>query len=138
MIIPETIVCDHGKVFISHNFRASCRFLGVTLQPTHKASPFEKSVIEKTLGSVSTLFAQFVAGYTGRWVDRRGQRLEDGPLWSLPELQELLDEWIVAVWQNRPHDALRDPSAPKRTYSPNEEYAMLLESCGYVPAPVER
>lgn len=27
VIVPETIVCDHGKVFISHNFRASCRFL---------------------------------------------------------------------------------------------------------------
>ncbi|WP_455681005.1 integrase [Streptomyces huasconensis] len=136
VIVPETIVCDHGKVFTSHNFRASCRFLGVTLQPTHKASPFEKGVIEKTLGSVATLFAQFVAGYTGRSVDRRGRHLEDGPLWSLPELQELLDEWIVAVWQNRPHDALRDPSAPKRAFSPNEKYAMLLESCGYVPAPL--
>lgn len=136
VIVPETIVCDHGKVFISHNFRASCRFLGVTLQPTHKASPFEKGVIEKTLGSVATLFAQFVAGYTGRSVDRRGRHLEDGPLWSLPELQELLDEWIIAVWQNRPHDALRDPDAPKRAFSPNEKYAMLLDSCGYVPAPL--
>ncbi|MFI0108028.1 Mu transposase C-terminal domain-containing protein [Streptomyces parvus] len=136
VIVPETIVCDHGKVFVSHNFRASCRFLGVTLQPTHKASPFEKGVIEKTLGSVATLFAQFVAGYTGRSVDRRGRHLEDGPLWSLPELQELLDEWIVAVWQTRPHDALRDPDAPKRAFSPNEKYTMLLESCGYVPAPL--
>ncbi|MER7408092.1 Mu transposase C-terminal domain-containing protein [Streptomyces sp. NPDC000070] len=136
VIVPETIVCDHGKVFVSHNFRASCRFLGITLQPTHKASPFEKGVIEKTLGSVATLFAQFVVGYTGRSVDRRGRGLEDGPLWSLSELQELLDEWIVAVWQNRPHDALRDPDAPKRAFSPNEKYAMLLESCGYVPSPL--
>ena len=136
VIVPDTIVCDHGKVFISNNFRASCRYLGITLQPTHKASPFEKGAIEKTLGSVATLFAQFVAGYTGRSVDRRGRGLENGPLWSLPELQSLLDEWIVAVWQNRPHDALRDPDSPKRAFSPNEKYATLLESCGYVPAPL--
>jgi putative transposase len=136
VIVPDTIVCDHGKVFISNNFRASCRYLGITLQPTHKASPFEKGAIEKTLGSVATLFAQFVAGYTGRSVDRRGRGLENGPLWSLPELQGLLDEWIVAVWQNRPHDALRDPDSPKRAFSPNEKYATLLESCGYVPAPL--
>ncbi|MYS57150.1 DDE-type integrase/transposase/recombinase [Streptomyces sp. SID6013] len=136
VIVPETIVCDHGKVFLSQNFRASCRFLGVSLQPTHKASPFEKGVIEKTLGSVATLFAQFVAGYTGRSVERRGRHLENGPLWSLPELQDLLDEWIVTIWQNRPHDSLRDPTAPKRPFSPNEKYAMLLESCGYVPAPL--
>ncbi|MGA5115364.1 Mu transposase C-terminal domain-containing protein [Streptomyces pseudogriseolus] len=83
---------------------------------------------------MATLFAQFVAGYTGRSVDRRGRGLENGPLWSLPELQGLLDEWIV-IWQNRPHDALRDPDSPKRAFTPNEKYAMLLESCGYVPAP---
>ncbi len=136
VIVPDTIVCDHGKVFISNNFRASCRYLGISLQPTHKASPFEKGAIEKTLGSVATLFAQFVAGYTGRSVDRRGRGLENGPLWSLPELQSLLEEWTVAVWQNRPHDALRDPDSPKRAFSPNEKYATLLESCGYVPAPL--
>ncbi|WP_309147847.1 Mu transposase C-terminal domain-containing protein [Streptomyces sp. NTH33] len=48
--------------------------------------------------------------------------------------QGLLDEWIV-IWQNRPHDALRDPDSPKRAFTPNEKYATLLESCGYVPAP---
>ncbi|HXT44554.1 MAG TPA: hypothetical protein VN748_10615 [Pseudonocardiaceae bacterium] len=35
VIVPETIVCDHGKVFVSHNFRASCRFLGINFQPAH-------------------------------------------------------------------------------------------------------
>jgi putative transposase len=33
VIVPETIVCDHGSVFISHAFRASCRYLGINLQP---------------------------------------------------------------------------------------------------------
>ncbi|MFR9797589.1 Mu transposase C-terminal domain-containing protein [Streptomyces sp. MS06] len=136
VIVPETIVCDHGKVFISHNFRASCRYLGINLQPTHKASPFEKGTVETTLGSVATLFAQFAAGYTGSTTDRRGRKLEDGPLWSLPELQNLLDEWITACWQTRPHDALRDPDAPRRAFSPNEKYATLLESCGYIPVPL--
>lgn len=136
VILPETIVCDHGKVFISQNFRASCRFLGINLQPAHKATPTDKGTIERTLGSVATLFAQFTAGYTGSTTDRRGRQLELGPLWSLPELQDLLDEWIVAVWQNRPHDGLRDPDAPKRAFTPNEKYAALIESAGYVPVPL--
>ncbi|MEU8549059.1 Mu transposase C-terminal domain-containing protein [Streptomyces roseoverticillatus] len=136
VIVPETIVCDHGKVFISNNFRASCRYLGINLQPAHKATPTDKGTIEKTLGSVATLFAQFVAGYTGSNPDRRGRRLEYGQLWSLPELQSLLDEWIIAVWQTRTHDALRDPDAPRRAFSPNEKYATLLQSCGYVPVPL--
>jgi hypothetical protein len=136
VIVPETIVCDHGKVFVSRNFRASCRYLGINLQPAHKATPTDKGTIEKTLGSVATLFAQFVVGYTGSTTDRRGRKLEDGPLWTLPELQNLLDEWVIAIWQTRPHDGLRDPQAPRRAFSPNEKYAMLLQSCGYVPAPL--
>jgi len=35
VIIPETIVVDQGKVFISRNFRASCNFLGINFQPVH-------------------------------------------------------------------------------------------------------
>jgi putative transposase len=69
VIVPEMIVCDHGKVFISHNFRASCRFLEIDFQPTHKASPFQKGHVEKMLDSVGTLFAQFVSGFTGRSTD---------------------------------------------------------------------
>ncbi|WP_018571182.1 Mu transposase C-terminal domain-containing protein [Streptomyces sp. PsTaAH-124] len=133
VIVPEVIVCDHGKVFVSHNFRASCRFLEIDFQPTHKGSPFEKGHIEKTLGSVATMFAQFLPGYTGRNTDHRGRHPEEENLWSLPELQDLLDEWIVAKWQNRPHDGLRDPGHPGRLFTPNQKYAALVEACGYVP-----
>ncbi|MGW4684838.1 Mu transposase C-terminal domain-containing protein [Streptomyces sp. NPDC004244] len=136
VIVPETIVCDHGSVFISRNFKSSCRFLEIEFQPTHKGSPFEKGHIEKTLGSVATLFAQFLPGYTGRSSDHRGRHLERERLWSLLELQGLLDDWIVAKWQNRKHDGLRDPSHPGRLFTPNEKYATLVEACGYVPVPL--
>ncbi len=92
-----------------------------------------KPHIERTLGSVASLFAQFVSGYLGRSVEYRGRRAGKEPLWSLMELQGLLDEWIVASWQNRPHDGLRDPSAPGRAFTPNEKYAALVEAAGYVP-----
>ncbi|MFE7117062.1 Mu transposase C-terminal domain-containing protein [Streptomyces sp. NPDC057654] len=133
VIVPEVIVCDHGKAFISHNFRASCRFLEIDFQPTHKGSPFEKGHIEKMLGSVATMFVQFLPGYTGRNTDRRGRHPEKENVWSLPELQDLLDEWVVAKWQNRPHDGLRDPDHPGRLFTPNQKYAALVESSGYVP-----
>jgi hypothetical protein len=133
VIIPETIVVDQGKVFISGNFRASCNFLGINLQPVHDASGWEKGHIERMLGSVGTLFAQFVAGYTGFNVERRGRHVEQQAVWSLPELQDLLDEWIVSAWQNRPHDGLRDPAHPARMFSPNQKYAALVETAGYVP-----
>jgi hypothetical protein len=133
VIIPDTIVIDHGKVFISRNFRASCAYLGISLQPARKATGTDKPHIERTLGSLASLFAQFVAGYTGRSPEYRGRGGGQQAVWSLGELQELLDEWIIAVWQNRPHDGLRDPEHPGRAFTPNEKYAAMVEAAGYVP-----
>jgi hypothetical protein len=133
VIVPETIVCDHGKAFISGNFRSSCRTLGITVQPAHPRTPTDKPHIERTLESVASLFAQFVSGYLGRSPEFRGRGAGSEPLWPLMELQDLLDEWLVAAWQNRPHDGLRDPAAPGRALTPNEKYAALVGAAGYVP-----
>jgi transposase InsO family protein len=136
VIVPETVVCDHGMVYLSQAFRAACRAIGVNFQPTHAGSPWEKGAVERTFSSIASLFAQYVAGYVGRSVDRRGKHAEADAVWSLVELQDLLDEWIVAVWQNRPHDGLRHPLTPGAALSPNEAYAALLEVAGYVPVPL--
>ena len=133
VIIPDTIVVDHGKVFMSRNFRASCAWLGISLQPARKATGSDKPHIERTLGSVATLFAQFVAGYTGRSPEYRGRGDGQEAVWSLTGLQDLLDEWVIAGWQNRPHDGLRDPLHPGRAFTPNEKYAAMVEAAGYVP-----
>jgi len=92
-----------------------------------------KPHIERALGAVGTMFCEFVAGYLGRNADRRGRHVHDQPLWSMLELQELLDEWLIAKWQNREHEELRDPVHPARAYTPNEKYAALVEAAGYVP-----
>jgi Mu transposase, C-terminal len=133
VIIPQVIVVDHGKVFVSESFKASCAFLGVSFQPARKATGTDKPHIERMLGSVATMFSQYVSGYTGRSTEYRGRGTEDRAVWSLPELQDLLDQWLIAEWQNRPHDGLRDPLHPGRAFSPNEKYAALTETAGYVP-----
>jgi transposase InsO family protein len=136
VIVPETIVCDHGMVYMSQTFRNACRAMGINLQPTHKGSPWEKGTVETSFNSVDTLFAQYVAGYLGNSVENRGEKAEQAAVWSMIELQELLDEWIVTAWQNRPHDGLRDPLTPGRALTPNEKYAALVETAGYVPVPL--
>ena len=95
-----------------------------------------KPHIEKMFSSIGTLFCQFAAGYLGRSADRRGRKVEGQPLWSLMQMQDLLDEWLISVWQNREHDGLRDPLHPQRAYSPNQKYATLIETAGFVPVPL--
>jgi hypothetical protein len=101
VIVPSVIVVDHGKVFVSESFKASCVFLGISFQPARKATGTDKPHIERMLGSVATLFAQYVSGYTGRSAEYRGRGTEDAAVWSLPELQDLLDQWIIACFTDR-------------------------------------
>jgi hypothetical protein len=136
VIVPDTIVIDHGSVFVSDNFRASCRHLGISIQPAHLATGSDKPHIEKMFSSLGTLFCQFAVGYLGRSADRRGRRVEEQPLWSLMQMQDLLDEWLIPVWQNREHDGLREPLHPQRVFSPSQKYAALIETAGYVPVPL--
>jgi transposase InsO family protein len=132
VVLPETIVVDRGAIYESETFRRSCELLGISLQPARPGTPTDKGVIERTLQSVNTLFCQHVAGYTGRATTHRGRDVGDEARWSLVQLQELLEEWVVAGWQTRPHAELVGPDTG-RTLSPNEMYAVLVSAAGYVP-----
>ena len=131
VIVPDTIVIDGGKVFISETFTRACDRLGVSVQRARPHTPTDKPVVEATFGAINTLFCQHVAAYTGSNPTLRGTDVTGA--WTLPELQDLLDEWLLAGWQTRPHDALRDPLAPRRMLSPNEKYAALVAAAGYQP-----
>ncbi|MEU1600229.1 transposase [Streptomyces sp. NPDC005708] len=132
VITPEMIVCDRGKAYISDTFRSACQSLGISFQPAHPDTPTDKPHIETTLGSVASMFVQHLPGHTGRSTEHRGTDPAAEALWTIHQLQELLQEWIVH-WQNRPHDGLRDPLMPGKALSPNEKYAALVAAAGHVP-----
>jgi len=130
VIVPDTIVIDGGKVFVSDTFTRACDRPGVSVQRARPRTPTDKAIVEATFGSINTLFCQHVAAYTGSTTTLRG--VDATGAWTLPELQDLLDEWLLPGWQTRPHDALRDPQLPRRALSPNEKYAALV-AAGYLP-----
>mgnify|MGYP000962783141 CR=1 FL=1 len=131
VIVPDTITIDGGKVFVSETFTRACERLGISVQQARPRTPTDKAIVEATFGSINTLFCQHVAAYTGANTTLRGAEVSGA--WTLAELQDLLDEWLLAGWQTRPHDALRDPLAPRRMLSPNEKYAALVAAAGYLP-----
>ncbi|MFJ2264455.1 transposase [Streptomyces sp. NPDC087844] len=136
VVVPETIVIDRGAIFVSAAFLAACETLGVSVQPTPPRSPAAKGAVERTFGSINTLFAQHVAGYTGSHVLERGEAVEDEARFTVAQLQELLDEWVTARWQHRRHEGLRHPVLPKKALTPNEMWGALLGASGYVPLPL--
>lgn len=96
VIVPETIVCDRGSIYLSETFLTACARLGISVQPAHPYTPTDKGVVERTFSSINTLFCQHVAGYTGRDVTRRGRDADGQATWSLGELQDLFDRWVLA------------------------------------------
>jgi putative transposase len=118
VIVPDTIVIDGGRVFVSDTFIRACARLGVSVQDCRPGTPTDKAIVEATFAAINTLFCQHVAGYTGSSTQLRGDRVAAEAAWTLPDLQDLLDEWLLCGWQCRPHDALRDPYFPRKVLSP--------------------
>ena len=131
VIVPDTIVIDGGKVFVSDTFTRACARLGVSVQNCRPGTPTDKGIVEATFAAINTLFCQHVAAYTGSNTTLRGSDVD--AVWTVPDLQDLLDEWLLCGWQARPHDALRDPYFPRRSVSPNDKYAALVAAAGYLP-----
>jgi hypothetical protein len=138
VITPQTIVVDQDNVFISSSFIAACESLGISVQPAPPGNGPAKGHVERTFSSIKTLFVQHVAGYTGAHTGERGQDAESEAVWTLTQLAEMLQEWIICGWQVREHDGLRHPMMPRRALSPNEMWAALVAVCGYVPVPLGR
>ncbi|WP_321170765.1 hypothetical protein [Embleya scabrispora] len=126
---------DRGKVFLSRAFTAACETLGISVQPAPPFAPTAKGIVERTFGSINTLFCQHLPGYTGSDVTRRGKDAEREACFSVAQLQDLLDEWLVH-WHQRPHEGLRHPVMPRVALTPNQMWAALVAVAGYVPVPL--
>jgi hypothetical protein len=101
-------------------------------------SPFPTTRDSNTAGANlrRDLFCQHVAGYAGRDTTRRGPAVADEAVWTVGQLQELFDEWVVACWQNRPHEGLSHTWGEGQDLSPNEMFAACVGISGYVPLPL--
>jgi len=136
VIIPDTITCDRGRVYLSATFMRACSSLGISVQSARPYTGSDKSVVERTFDSVNTLFCQHVAGYAGRDTTRRGPHVAEEAAWTVAQLQELFDEWVVACWQTRPHEGLSHTWGEGRDLSPNEMFTICVGVSGYVPLPL--
>ncbi|MFD5415772.1 Mu transposase C-terminal domain-containing protein [Streptomyces nojiriensis] len=135
VVLPETIVVDRGKVFVSRAFTAACESLGISIQPAPPHAPTAKGIVERTFGTINALFCQRLPGYTGSDVTRRGPDTEKDACYSVTQLQDLLDEWLVH-YHHRPHEGLWHPMMPRKALTPNQTWAALVAVAGYVPVPL--
>ncbi|MET9450855.1 hypothetical protein [Streptomyces cinerochromogenes] len=61
-VLPETIVVNRGKVFVSAAFTAACEHLGISAQPAPPRAPTAKGIVERTFDTINALFRQHLPG----------------------------------------------------------------------------
>ncbi|MFH8805596.1 hypothetical protein ACH4F6_39715 [Streptomyces sp. NPDC017936] len=76
VIMPETVVVDQGRVYVSASFVFACESLGVSVQPV----PPAKGNAERTFRAIADGFSQYLPGHTGPDVSQRGAAAEAGCL----------------------------------------------------------
>lgn len=121
-IFPETITTDNGKIYRSEAFRRGCERAGISLIFASRQTATDKPHVERTFETIVTRFVQYLEGFTGGSVERRGRDEPTDRALALVQLQELLEDWIAIEWQNRPHEGLSDPMLPGRALTPNEMF----------------
>lgn len=135
-IAPRRIMMDNGKDFVSLAFLSATEKLGIDVTFSAPHTPTDKPVVERTFGSINTLFTQYLPAYVGRSPEHRGIVNEKEAL-SIQAVAELFDDWVNRDWQNRKHSGLRS-EVTGETFTPNEMHSRLAGSVSEVFRPLTR
>lgn len=124
-IVPETITLDRGRVFTSRTFARACDRLQISNVIASPYTPTDKPHVEGGFKRIRDGFVQYLDGYTGGAVENRGGSIARDAVWTVDEIQVLLNAWIAIVWQQTPRSGLRIPGLHGRPLSPNEMFDVL-------------
>lgn len=134
-IRPRSITTDRGMDYLSSTFHAAAELVGCDVVLSPPRTPTTKAHVERMFGTINTSFAQNLPGYTGGDVTSRGHKPEDDDLLTIEMVWALLDDWLMNVYHQRPHDGLRDRQMPTRRISPLEAArTATLDVAQFAPA----
>jgi transposase InsO family protein len=134
-VAPETLVVDHGKIFISEHLTSACARLGISIQPARPYTPTDKAPVERFFRTLREGLLQALPGYKGPDVFNRGKDVEGEAFFFLHELEDILREWVALIYHRRPHDGLVDPHVPGMRLSPAAMFAHGIARSGYIRIP---
>jgi transposase InsO family protein len=133
---PETLVVDHGKVFLSSHVKSVCARLGISIQPTQTRKPTDKPTVERFFRTLREGLIQSLPAYKGPDLHSRGENIEAEAFLFLHELEDVIREWIALVYHRAKHSGNAVAEHPGLKFSPAEMYAVGLAKTGYLRLPV--
>ena len=134
-VAAETIVYDHGKVYLSNHIHGICARLGISLQPARPLTPTDKSPVERWFETLGDQLLVALPGYKGADVHSRGKDVEQQAYFFLDELEQIIREWIDRCYHHSPHRALTIPEVPGLKVSPLNMYEHGVTRAGYLTIP---
>ncbi len=134
-VAPETLVVDHGKIYLSEHLLAVCARLGISIQPARPLTPTDKAAVERFFRTITEQLLVALPGYKGPDVYSRGKSPEDECYFFVDELERVIREWVATVYHQRPHDGLVDPAVPGLHYSPVEMFEQGVARAGRLRIP---
>lgn len=139
-VVPDAVIIDHGKIFISRAFSEACLTLGVNLQLGRPYTPTDKAHVERVFHTIRTGFVEKLRGYKGPDVFSRGtsEFVEEDAFFFIDEITERFAAWVAIEYHNAPHDGLVLPSAPTVSLTPNQAMDIAIATHGYLPVPISR
>lgn len=131
--IPENIVTDNGKDYLSKHTTKMLELWGIKQIKTAPYSGEEKPFVERHFGTLQNRFTELLSGFKGHSVtqfqelnsqtatsDRlSGNRLEKN-IQNVENLSILLDEWVDNIYSNSHNSTLG--STPYEAYVKDEKY----------------
>lgn len=136
--LPEAIVVDHGRVYLSDHIIAACARLGISIQPATPYKPTDKPTIERFFKTLREGLLQHLPGYKGPDVYNRGKDVEDQAFYYVAELEQIIREWVGQIYHHDKHDGLSVPEIPGLTVSPAEMFQAGLAKTGGLLLPENR
>lgn len=134
-VAAETIVVDHGKIYLSAHLMSVCERLGISVQPARPLTPTDKAAVERFFRTLREGLLAALPGYKGPDVYSRGADPEGCTYFFLDELEQVIREWITTVYHRRPHAGLVQPQVPGLELSPAEMFEAGLARAGRLRIP---
>src|SRR5260370_7376233 len=97
-----------------------------------------KAAWERAFGALRSVLFEHLPGYTGIDVAGRGADPEAGAVLTLAQMEHLVAEWIISVWQNRALGEHAPAWGPGGEHSPDTLFAAPMNQGGFalqIPPP---
>lgn len=134
-MMPETLVIDHGSIFVSEHLTSVCLRLGISIQPARLRTAHDKGPVERFFLTLREGLLQHLPGYKGEDVNARGLAPERDAWFYVDELEAIIRAWIAEIYHNTPHSGLRGLEIPRLVLTPAEKWAEGISRGGYLELP---